>query len=624
MSKGIETIAGPNWDSVEPKPEPVKPPEKTEEEFETEALNTRKRAAFEFWNKLREDTNGDLEKEREKLEAIKNEKRKKSKKKAIGILESRFEDAEKGLNFLSEDNIVQAEDLLCEKMNEHSESFKKGHVKKEFAPIDEKFLKYVAGVVESGTALRENQTKTFGRYLEIIGEKPGKKLEAEKLKEKIEALESKSKPAEKPAKADSAEPIKEEHTTEYVAQGNLDLDFDPIIVGAGETVDQKFGETQIVSTSDAVVNFEPEKPIDKWNELVANQKEIIKKISTGELSKEDGERQKKEASWEIIKQGCEITGENFEAAQADIKTREEDQWQTSILSQFPNFSGDINAYKEWQGRIFANDKKAVATWCEGVIRGQNNLSSEQKTSLLEKGEIGIGSRIVLEKEDAAVLLKSGIDITKAKRKVGKWYKLWYPWGTTVDFTIGEKHFDNINHLNNFIAEEKERHIKEEFEKKYNDRKKEDTDRSIEQYVLEQKAKELHDSFPKQEISEESKKLTEYFGGGLENEEQKKKTLEIFQNQEEECRKLAKKLEEKIDNPKHAKTKEATTKRLEALLGKHKALARAMIELAGSILGEDIREKAREKVEGDESQKNAPNKSQLIGKAVYEIIKNIVK
>ncbi len=254
--------------------------------------------------------------------------------------------------------------------------------------------------------------------------------------------------------------------------------------------------------ADTEIKPEAEKtPMEKWDGLIAKQKEIIEKISRGELSKEDGENQKKAVSWEIIKQGCKITGEDFEKAMQDIRDAAEHQFLKSIKAQFkdpgkPEMTDEaaLKKYQEGEEKRFIAEGAPV--WCKGIINGENNLSPEQRKSLLEKGEIGIGGRITLEKEDAAVLIKLGLDITKIKR--GGLF------GLGANFTIGDEtkkeHFENINELNNYIAEKKQEFFKEEAEKNAKTGKEEIISTAIEQYVLDQKIKELHDNFPVQKES----------------------------------------------------------------------------------------------------------------------------
>ncbi|KKQ21281.1 MAG: hypothetical protein US35_C0027G0012 [Parcubacteria group bacterium GW2011_GWA2_37_10] len=645
VEKLREIQRGENPDKVVAKKEALNPPEvKTEQQVRVETFDARKKPVLEFLEYFVRDGKNTLKKN--VVDGVKD------------FLEGKIKEAKEAIESIRKTgNIELGIKIIGELMAERSKSLEEPEVS--FADRDERFCDYIKSTIANAAqkakrnvvVLSPEETEMFERYLNAAQSKISKagknrnREKVEKLLEEVKMLKETYSLFQKRQEAPDATPPEgtEKNATgdpkmdinppppifitqEATAQSSLNLDFDPIVIGAGETVDQRFGETQIVSKPevtgvpsgepipDAIANLEPEKemesPVEKWNELIASQKEIIRKILDGELSKEDGEKQKKELSREIIKQGCAITGEDIKTAEDDIKSREDAQWQTSVLSQFPNFNGDINGYKAWQERSFANDKNVVLEWCKGVINGQNNLSPEQRTSLLEKGEIGIGKRIVLEKEDAAVLIKAGIDITKMER--GGWF------GLGVDFTIDKKHFDNINQLNNFIAEEKEKYIKKEFEEKYNERKKSDIDQFIEQYVLDQKINELYDGFPK--ISEESKKVIDTFGGKLETPEQMLKTLGILQNEENRYRELA----SKIDAAKRPASKQKALKAIETRREEHKKLAKAMMELASRISGRDIRSEAEEKVKKDFPGIEESKKKRLIGNAIYKIIEEIAE
>src|SRR3989344_1033996 len=572
VEKLREIQRGENPDKVVAKKEALNPPEvKTEQQVRVETFDARKKPVLEFLEYFVRDGKNTLKKN--VVDGVKD------------FLEGKIKEAKEAIESIRKTgNIELGIKIIGELMAERSKSLEEPEVS--FADRDERFCDYIKSTIANAAqkakrnvvVLSPEETEMFERYLNAAQSKISKagknrnREKVEKLLEEVKMLKETYSLFQKRQEAPDATPPEgtEKNATgdpkmdinppppifitqEATAQSSLNLDFDPIVIGAGETVDQRFGETQIVSKPevtgvpsgepipDAIANLEPEKemesPVEKWNELIASQKEIIRKILDGELSKEDGEKQKKELSREIIKQGCAITGEDIKTAEDDIKSREDAQWQTSVLSQFPNFNGDINGYKAWQERSFAIDKK---------------------------------------------------------------------------------HFDNINQLNNFIAEEKEKYIKKEFEEKYNERKKSDIDQFIEQYVLDQKINELYDGFPK--ISEESKKVIDTFGGKLETPEQMLKTLGILQNEENRYRELA----SKIDAAKRPASKQKALKALETRREEHKKLAKAMMELASRISGRDIRSEAEEKVKKDFPGIEESKKKRLIGNAIYKIIEEIAE
>src|SRR3989344_2336988 len=340
VEKLREIQKGENPDKVAVKKEALNPPEvKSEEQIKTEISDARKKPVLEFLEYFVRDGKNTLKKNI--ADGVKD------------FLEGKIKDVEKSIKSIKKaGNIKLGRKIIGELMAERIETLREDKVS--FAGRDESFCSYIESTIAKSAqkekrnvvVLSPEETEMFERYLNAAQSKISKvgknrnREKVEKLLEEVKMLKETYSLFQKRQGAPDATPPEETEknatgdpkmdinppppilvTQEATAQGSLYLDFDPIVIGAGETVDQRFRETQIVSTLDAIVNSEPEKkpesPIEKWNELIANQKEITKKISDGELSKEDEEREKKEVLWEIIKQGCEISGE-------DVKTTEDD------------------------------------------------------------------------------------------------------------------------------------------------------------------------------------------------------------------------------------------------------------------------------------------------------------
>jgi hypothetical protein len=428
-------------------------------------------------------------------------------------------------------------------------------------------------------------------------------------------------------KGENPDEVLEPEKPVAVADTEQKLDFDfggPIIVGAGieETVDQRLEATQIVSPPEkepAVSETKPEKPIAKWNELNARKIEIIKELS-GDLTKEDRKKledEMKKVSKEMIKQGCVISGRDLKIEEDQIQKRKEIEWEEYVQTQ-----GGEARVKALEQQMLLNDKKAITAKYETIISNPalSGLSAEQKEILLNSkiGELEIGGRIILSKEDVAVCLWAGLNLSEVKRS-------WL--GLGASFKLGKKKFDNINHLNQFIAQKKEEYLANEYlakesGPKFEERKKEIIEQSIEQVVLDRELKELHDSFPVTEVSEGSKDLIKKLGGNFDNVEQMQEALGILQNGEDRYRELA----EKIDTAKRPASKQKALKALEKGREKHKLLAKAMIELANVISKKDIYVKAQQKAEAEKgfSDLGDSEKKQRIGRAIHIMIKEIAE
>lgn len=436
--------------------------------------------------------------------------------------------------------------------------------------------------------------------------------------------------APKPAEIKSEKKPTTTAEAEPKVQNDLNFDFGPILVGAGieETIDQRFEETKVVKKEnvpaetapvapEAKPEVKPENPIAKWNELNARKTEIIKELSK-DLTKEDRKKlqnEMKEVSQDMIKRGCIISGGDIKAEEEQIKKRKEIEWLRYVQTQ-----GGEARVKVLEQQMLLNDRKAIAAKYEAIINNLalSGLSDEQKKALLnpEKGELGIGGRIILNKEDVAICLWAGLDVAKMKRS-------WL--GLGASFTLGGKKFDDISQLNQFIAQKKEEYIANEYlakesGPKFEERKQEIIEQSIEQVVLDRELKELHDSFPVMEISEGSKDLIKKLGGNFDNLEHMQDALGILQNGEERYRELA----EKIDAAKRPASKQKALKALKKWREKHKLLAKAMIELASVILKKDIYEKARQEAEEGFLNLEDSEKKQRIGKAIYVIIKEMAE
>jgi len=519
---------------------------------------------------------------------------------------------------------------------------KKGETdKKKVEKLNDSIVKIKRAYTGAVSFLKREDTKAAKKIIEEqIAQKKEEVKNAEdlekdssyqKLKELLAELEQKEaiqpKPTEQQKKADSAQeyrpqpPVSETTKTRPVVTGDLEKAETVAIVSPLEVTQEIKKPENEPKTESAKAEPKPEvkkPPLESWNELVAKQKEIIEKISTGGLGKQDGEKQKKEISWAMIKAGCEVTGKIFEKESVEIEAEKERQWVLSLQAQIGSPVEPKEAekrYKEGEEKRLANDKDALSAGYDTIIIG-SKLTDEQKRAVIKQGEISIGKRVILEKEDVAMCIRAGLDINNIKRGfLGLSNKITVK---HTDKAIGEQTFQDINSLNRFIAEKKREYIKEQAGTASAERKKMIIEQSIEQNVLDTKIKEIYNSFPK--ISEGSKKTIEAFNGKVETQEQMIDALKMLQAEEDRYRKLAK----KIDTGKRSKSKAKAFKALEVGRKKHQNIAKAMVELAETISGRNIYSEADKKVEKDFPNIKAVEKKRFAGQAVQAIIKEILE
>jgi hypothetical protein len=248
---------------------------------------------------------------------------------------------------------------------------------------------------------------------------------------------------------------------------------------SGETEARAKSET---ATSREVIPVDPKEfAVSMLNDLVAEKKDIETKLS-GETTPEERkelEHQKKEKSLEIIKQECEVLGRDFDKDEKPkLEAKKQSEWERSIIAKF----GSQEKYKAWEQSHIANNPEALNKRYNDIISGSELLTTKQIERLTKDKEITGAGLINIEfnKEDVAVCLAAGIDITKAR---------FNNFGFSKKITLGDKEFGNINELKDFLVEKKGEYIAKEAEKRSEQRRVLTVDK-FEQTILDGEINEL--------------------------------------------------------------------------------------------------------------------------------------
>ncbi len=86
----------------------------------------------------------------------------------------------------------------------------------------------------------------------------------------------------------------------------------------------QFGETR------ELLEQSQEEKVRQWENLLAQREELTKKISSGEITKEEGEKQQRELSWETFRQGCSVLGKEFSKEREAVNKEEAEQWRRFV------------------------------------------------------------------------------------------------------------------------------------------------------------------------------------------------------------------------------------------------------------------------------------------------------
>lgn len=249
-------------------------------------------------------------------------------------------------------------------------------------------------------------------------------------------------------------------------------------------------------TSKTIENtVEVEHPIIGLKKLLEEKKQIEAEISHNGESPELLVK-KREVSEEIIKQGYAYLGRDPEAGKTAVQQRSEKHWQNYVMS----FGGETN-YLAAEARHLAANQDALDARYDTIISESKKLSESQKNKLRKRGEIGIGKRIILEKEDMAILLDANIDIMNVERGfLGLSEKIKIP-GI-------EDPFDNIDQFNFFIAQKKKDYLKKLAQEIANENKTKNLapEGPLYQYALNEEIQEVKKAILEKQKSEKEQKI----------------------------------------------------------------------------------------------------------------------
>jgi hypothetical protein len=135
------------------------------------------------------------------------------------------------------------------------------------------------------------------------------------------------------------------------SQGENVLDSSPKNPEQTESTETVVGKK---ATEDTTVEKRDLNPIAQWNELINEKKGISKKVSSGEMSEEEGAKDKINVSWQIIEQGCKMLGINPEEKRKEIEEEQARQWKLSLEASFGK-NGDAEA--KYQARERENAER---------------------------------------------------------------------------------------------------------------------------------------------------------------------------------------------------------------------------------------------------------------------------
>ena len=222
-----------------------------------------------------------------------------------------------------------------------------------------------------------------------------------------------------------------------------------------------------------------ESPAVVLNSLMEEKIKIEKRLSSAEeLSEKDKKallQDKKEISWQIVRQYCEIPPKkDFNREKERILSEEEKQLRLSLDAILG--SEIIRRQEAQEQQKFAKPENLNAKYNEIL---NNTLSEKQKRELREEGSLVVSSwpaTIEMNGEDLAVAAWMGLDINKIKQKG------WLPM-LSKKIKVGDKVFESIADFNEKLAEGKKKYIESQVRNKIEEQKKTTINDSIEQTVL---------------------------------------------------------------------------------------------------------------------------------------------
>jgi hypothetical protein len=403
------------------------------------------------------------------------------------------------------------------------------------------------------------------------------------------------------------------------------------------------------ATKDTVVEKGSPSPIEIWNKLINEKKEISRKISSGELSEKEGAEAKINISWQIIEQGCHIFGVDSSGIRGKVEAELEKQWKTSLEDLYGK-NGD--AEKKYQAqqrenveRIALNkeaDKVMDEKWSKlsEAIKGKYNNNIEQfKQNYFESTRNEIFRRtaddegkngILLSKEAFCGMIRQGFN-PEDIRPANYWQVIKHSIGRLAVFdtfvslskgpllsissekaeekekTMGWAEFKKfVSESENSFKQgvfEKAGDLDQEAQKRTQKNKKS----AVEQFVLDKNIKELQEVL----LQEQKQKRIEKAEKTEQKNKEKREEAEVLPvdkrmklvNNLRNIWKDAEKIDKAVKTGKRIKTKNGKDyeffdpkieEQKQELIESREALSDEIIKIANQLTGRNLKQEAKEK------------------------------